>query len=142
MAALSAERNTVVLAGGALPENLSFPIKDNVKIYKGALVVLDAGYLAPGRVATTLVAVGRAEQTVDNTIVGHAAGLFQVETKQGVIKFANSTAGDLIAQADVGAVCFIVDDQTVAKTNGSASRSAAGKVVRVDSDGVFVKIGL
>ena len=50
-------------------------------------------------------------------------------------------AGDLIAQADVGADCYIVDDQTVAKTNGTNTRSVAGKIIAVDADGVWVKIG-
>jgi hypothetical protein len=34
----------------------------------------------------------------------------------------------------------VVDDQTVAKTNGSSTRSVAGIVRQVDSDGVWVEI--
>ena len=34
---------------------------------------------------------------------------------------------------------YIVDDETVAKTDGTATRSAAGKVVGLDSDGVWVE---
>ena len=37
--------------------------------------------------------------------------------------FANSASGDLITAAEVGSDCYIVDDQTVAKTNGSSTRS-------------------
>jgi hypothetical protein len=56
--------------------------------------------------------------------------------------FQNSTAGDLIAQADVGTDCYIVDDQTVAKTSGTNTRSVAGKVQEVDAAlGVRVKVG-
>ena len=44
-------------------------------------------------------------------------------------------------QADVGADCYIVDDQTVAKTNGTNTRSVAGKIIAVDADGVWVKLG-
>ena len=43
---------------------------------------------------------------------------------------------DAIAQADVGKVCFIVDDQTVAKTNGGNTRSPAGIV-----DGMACRFG-
>ena len=50
-------------------------------------------------------------------------------------------AADAIVRADVGADCYIVDDQTVAKTNGSNTRSVAGKIIAVDADGVWVKIG-
>ena len=39
---------------------------------------------------------------------------------------------------DIGKDCFIVDDQTVAKTNGANTRSRAGKVFDVDADGVWV----
>lgn len=42
----------------------------------------------------------------------------------------------------MGADCFIVDDQTVAKTNGTNTRSRAGIVAAVDADGVWVQIGL
>ena len=73
--------------------------------------------------------------------VGGANGAISVQVKRGTFKYGNSSAGDLIAQADVGADCYIVDDQTVAKTNGSSTRSVAGKIIAVDADGVWVKIG-
>jgi hypothetical protein len=62
------------------------------------------------------VGVGRAETTVDNT--AGAAGALSLEYQRGLFLFANSTAADLITIADVGKACFIVDDQTVAKTDG------------------------
>ena len=37
---------------------------------------------------------------------------------------------------------YIVDDQTVAKTNGSSTRSAAGTIVDVDAQGVWVRVGI
>ena len=40
------------------------------------------------------------------------------------------------------AVCYIVDDQTVAKTDGSSARSKAGTIVNVDDQGVWVRIGV
>lgn len=136
MAALTAPRNTSE-RGGAV---LGFPVKANAKIFVGALVVLSAGFAAPGSVATTLIAAGRAEETADNT--GGADGAITVQVRRGTFKFGNSASTDLIAQADVGADCYIVDDQTVAKTNGSNTRSRAGKIVAVESDGVWVQIGL
>lgn len=136
MAALSAERNTKERAG----EVLELPVKASTKCYQGGLAVIDAGYAAPGRTATGLIAVGRFEQTFDNS--AGAAGAIKARVKQGSFKFANSSAGDLIAQANVGADCYIVDDQTVALTNGTSTRSRAGKIVAVDSDGVWVQLGL
>lgn len=136
MAALSAERNTKERAG----EVLELPVKASTKCYQGGLAVIDAGYAAPGRTGTGLIAVGRYEQTFDNS--AGAAGAIKARVKQGMFKFANSSAGDLIAQASVGADCYIVDDQTVALTNGTSTRSRAGKIVAVDSDGVWVQLGL
>lgn len=142
MAALSAERKASVQMGSrSVPEVLSIKIADNVKIYKGALVMLSGGYATPGATATGKQAIGRAEETVDNTIVGHSAGLFRVKVKPGVFKWNNSSAGDLIADTEVGTVCYIVDDNTVAKTNGTSTRSAAGIVIQVDADGVWVLSG-
>lgn len=136
MTALAAERNTKERAG----DIAEHPVKAATRIYQGSLVVLDAGYAAPGRTATTLIAVGRCEETADNTT--GAAGAIKARVKRGTFLFANSSAGDLIAQADVGADCYIVDDQTVAKTNGTSTRSRAGKVVAVDTSGVWVQLGL
>jgi len=47
----------------------------------------------------------------------------------------------MIAAAEIGTYCYIVDDQTVAKTDGTATRSSAGKVFDVDAQGVWVEIG-
>ena len=76
--------------------------------------------------------MGRAEKTVDNT---SAAGAASIEYRTGLFLFANSAAGDLITLADVGKVCFIVDDQTVAKTDGTATRSRAGIVDGIEANG-------
>jgi hypothetical protein len=61
------------------------------------------------------------------------------ELTVGVFKFLNHGA-DLVTAASVGADCFVVDDQTVALTNGAATRYVCGKVQSVDADGVRVFI--
>jgi hypothetical protein len=109
------------------------------KIFEGALVCLNAtGFATPGAVATTLIADGIALSTVDNT--AGADGDLTVETRKGTFRFANSAAGDAITQADIGKTAYVVDDQTVAKTNGTNTRSAAGTIMDVDAVGVWVKI--
>jgi hypothetical protein len=108
------------------------------KIYAGSLVARDAsGYATPGATATTILGMGRAEALVDNS--SGSDGDLSVDVRKGVFKFANSAGGDEITIADIGSNCYIVDDQTVAKTDGTSTRSVAGKVVDVDSDGVWVK---
>lgn len=113
------------------------PVAAAKKIYAGALVALDAsGDATPGATATTLKGFGRAEEFADNS--AGAAGDIKVRVKRGVFLFANSSAGDQITRADIGGNCYIVDDQTVAKTNGANTRSVAGRIDDVDASGVWV----
>lgn len=118
-------------------EIISIPVAAGAVIYAGALIVTNAaGFAAPGSVATTLTYAGRADQAIDNT--GGANGDKTVTVRRGVaFKFLNSGA-DPVTQASQGKVCYVVDDQTVAATNGAATRSAAGVVIGLDSDGVWV----
>ena len=120
-------------------KQFSFPVKTAVKLYAGGIVVIDAtGYATKGAVATTLKCVGVAEEQVDNS--AGADGALNVPVRRGLFKFKNSSAGDLIARTDIGADCYIVDDETVAKTNGTSTRSVAGKIRDVDAGGVWVEI--
>lgn len=131
MAALTSERDTKA-RGKLTPDNL--PVEASTTIYAGALVCVNAaGYAVPGSTSTTLKAVGRAEETVDNS--AGAQGAKTVELTIGKFKYANSSAGDLIAVAERYDDCYIVDDQTVAKTDGTSTRSVAGKIADIDADG-------
>jgi hypothetical protein len=132
MAALTAVRNTIQQADRVHPDLIYVPVKAATKIWQGSLVVSDAGFAAPGRVATTLLALGRAEITVDNT--AGAAGALFVTVRRGAFKWLNAGA-DPVAQADFFTTVFIVDDQSIGKTNGGATRSAAGKFLGLDTDG-------
>lgn len=135
MAALTADRNTPIRAN----EDFSFPVAAATKIFAGSLVALNSSGLAvPGATATTLKAAGRAEALADNS--AGAASAINVKVRRGCFRFANSGGGDAIALADIRANCYIVDDQTVAKTDGTGTRSVAGVIRDVDADGVWVEI--
>lgn len=135
MAALTQDRSTPLRNS----EQFSFPVAAATKLYAGSLVCLNSsGYLTKGAAATTLKCVGIAEASADNS-AGANGALFG-KVRRGTFRFANSASADLIALADVGSDCYIVDDQTVAKTNGSSTRSVAGKIRDVDADGVWVEI--
>ncbi len=71
--------------------------------------------------------IGRCEAFVDNS--GGADDAVTVKARRGTFRWANSAAGDAITAADIGSDCYIVDDQTVAKTNGTNTRSVAGKIM-------------
>lgn len=130
---LSAARNTAERSG----DGLSLKAAASKVYYAGSLVARDAnGRATPGAAATTLRGAGRCEAFVDN---GSGADDAQdVPIRKGIFRWANSTSTDAIATADIGADCYIVDDQTVAKTNGSSTRSVAGKIYDVDAIGVWV----
>lgn len=134
MTALTAARSTPQMMG----LRWAYPLAAATTVMQGSLVALDAGYLVPGHEATGLVAVGRAEEGATSADAGDAA----VTVRPGVFRWENSAAGDLITQAEVGTDCYIVDDQTVAKTSSGGDRSVAGRVVAVDDSGVWVATGV
>jgi hypothetical protein len=137
MVALTAARNTFRFEPDTVQR---LPMAAAMLIYQGALVALNAtGFASKGVTATTLKQFGRAEATVDNS--AGAAGAKDIDVRPGIFRWANSAATDLITTNEIGTDCFIVDDQTVAKTNGTSTRSRAGKVVGVDASGVLVQMG-
>lgn len=134
MTALAADRDTKERSS----RKISLPVAASVICFAGGLAARDAnGRATPGATGTTLKGVGRFAEQVTN---GAVAGAVNVEIEKGIFRFTNSTATDAITTADIGNDCYMVDDQTVAKTNGSSTRSVAGKVFDVDSQGVWVDL--
>jgi hypothetical protein len=134
MVALTAPRNTPA----AIPEVRSIPLPADGKVWQGGMVqVTAAGYAAPATATAANVTIGRADETVDNA--GGANGDKKVKVRRGVFRFANSAAGDLIARSEIGKACYVVDDQTVAKTDNAGARPKAGTVYDVDAQGVWVE---
>jgi hypothetical protein len=135
--ALSAARATPKRAG----TNISLPMAAATVVFGGGLVsVLTAnGNACPAGTASSTRALGVAKATVDNS--DGAGGALRVELDTGVFRFKNSSAGDLIARADIGQPCYIVDDETVAKTDNGGAREIAGAIVDVDDQGVWVNVG-
>lgn len=108
------------------------------RIYAGTIVVANAaGYAVPGSTATGLAYLGRAEEAVDNS-AGVDGGQVVTVRRGQAFKFANSGT-DAVTQASFGRLAYIVDDQTVAATSGTNTRSAAGIVVGIDADGVWIQ---
>jgi len=110
------------------------PVAANVKCLKGALAVYDTnagtdkGHARPAITDTNLVIAGRFAETVDNT--GGAAGdkkvLISFMREFTVFYLENDTGGTPVTAADVGSVCFLLDDTTV--TADATGRSIAGEV--------------
>lgn len=135
MAALSAARLTKLRAStGALSVDIALKMKASTTIHKGALVVVDGttGLAEPASAAAAKFVAGIAQETVTSP----AAGPTFIKVRRGTAKLANK-AGDLVTDALVLRDCTIEDDQTVRATATGSSR--AGKVIAIESDGVWVE---
>jgi len=129
-AAATAARNTEERPG----DFVYLPLAAATTIYQGTLVARDAsGNLVPASDTAALRVVGRAEETVDNS--AGDAGDLSANVGLGTFKFDNS-AGDAITAAMICKMAEVEDDQTVA--SDSTNHVSAGRIVAVDSDGVWV----
>ncbi|MCL7931635.1 hypothetical protein [Halomonas llamarensis] len=133
----------------ALTQNRNTPHRQNTSrnlalaagavVYAGGMVAMAAnGFVNAASTATGLTAVGVATHYQDNTTGDN--GDQHVDVQRGFFGFANSAGADEVTRADIGQVCYMVDDETVAKTSGTDTRSPAGIVDDVDGNGVWVNI--
>jgi hypothetical protein len=140
MTAIS-QRSRLTEFAGVVPSRGSYPIAANVWIKKGGQIGLNsAGECMPaGLAAAGLVQIlGKSSAEYDNrtgSALGGLAGATDVEAEFGVFDWENSAGGDEITAAHIGRVVYAEDDQTVALTDGSATRIAAGIVTEV-RDGI------
>lgn len=124
-----------------IPPQVQYDALANAVAFAGSLIVKNAtGFATKGTTALNLIALGRCEKAVDNT--GGANGAKKIMVRRGVFPFTNSGGGDAIANTEIGADCFIVDDDVVAKTDGGGTRSRAGKIEFVRDGKVFVRVGV
>ena len=131
MAALTTDR----LTPGATAKRLA-PRGRVDRLFAGSLVCLNATGYATGRDQHHAQGGGGCRRAADNS------GRQRRDQRRGRARhlaFRQSSGGDLIALADVGSVCYVVDDQTVAKTHNGNTRSVAGTVRDVDAAGVWVE---
>lgn len=136
MSALTAPKNTPMFQ--PLSTLAGYPVAANAVIWPGALVVLNSSkYATQGVANTTSLAAGcyRGSSKIDNT--GGADGALTITVEEGIFAFVN---GNSLTQADVGSLAYILDDQSV--TNSAGGHSVAGVIYQVDSDGVWVDVGL
>lgn len=148
MAALAENKETI--RSGVNVDQYVYGVAASATIYVGALVILASGYARPGRLgqgadntakaadAATYQAVGVCAREVRGTAVD---GESQVLVHSGEFIFENASAGDAVTIAEIGKDVYILDDQTVAKTNPNNVRARAGKCVNVDASGVYVRVG-
>lgn len=134
MVAMTQDRNTARRERGLL----QVLVAASAMIFAGSIVCVNAdGFAVEGDTDPDLIYMGRAEHAVDNT--GGADGDVSVLVHtDGAFQFENN-ATDPVTQASIGMLCWVVDNQTVAATSGTGTRSACGRVVGIDSEGVWVE---
>lgn len=151
MSALANARNTSELADRS--KELVIPVEAATIIYAGSLVAINRnGRAVPAQVygsspVDLLKVVGRCEG-VHNGIPGASAtnvsggscppaidsalgtaGAISVRVRRGVF-FYDINASSIV-QANVGDLCFAVDDHTVDLSDNSAARPCAGRIMAV-----------
>lgn len=135
MVATTQNRNTPSVSG----HRRGYPVAAGALCLAGTIAVIEAAGLAKGgATAPGLIAVGIFEHQVDNR--SRADGEQIAQVLRGFARLDNSADADLVTVADVGQRCYIVDNQTVAKTDGAGTRSIAGIVDNVDEVGVWVLV--
>ncbi|WP_312929109.1 hypothetical protein [Stutzerimonas nitrititolerans] len=136
MVATTQNRNTPSVAG----HRRGHPVAAGEICRAGTIAVVEAGtgFVKEGTTALDLIAVGIFEHLVDNRVGND--GEQTVQVLRGFARLENSVDADEITAADAFKRCYIVDNQTVAKTDGGGTRSVAGIVDAVDDAGVWVLI--
>ena len=128
--ALSSDTTLTRRAG----EDFSYAQKAATKIYRGAMVALDAnGYAVPAKTATGLTAVGLAQAGSDNS--AGADGAMTVLVSRGCFYIKASD----ITRAHIGDQAYFVDDARVSSSSSSNSRSEAGRIVDVGDGGAWIE---
>lgn len=124
MTALTLER----FAGTERWKHQLFTLKSGTKAFKGAELVLDAGFVQPATSTSGGRVIGRALQTVDATSV---AKPINVDLQEEIeITWLENSGTNAIVSTDVGSYCFHEDDQTVGiRSTGSL----AGRIWAVSS---------
>lgn len=118
-------------------ERLALPVAAATLLLLGTIACIDAnGRLVPGANTDGLKIGGLVLAEADNSTGG--AGAIRGNVERGIYRFENSATSPLAA-ADVGTICFVEDNDTVAKT--TTHRVKAGLVLEVDASGVWVDMG-
>lgn len=135
MTALNKERATRIVRAS----NLELAATASTTYYQGAMVGFDVstGLVDLPGASTDFVPIGLVAET---KTLGASGGTILVTLFRELVAvwMANSADTDEIDAA--GGLAYAVDDQTVAKTDGSGTRSVVGRVWRVDPNkGVLVE---
>lgn len=128
---LTADRNTLAKREGVYN---TVKLAADAVIYMGAMVMKVAGYAVPAADAAGGVVIGRADDFGDNT--GGDDGDVSIRVREGVFLWDNDATVPL-TEADMDAICYVLDDHTVSKDDG-VNAVKAGRAIQLDEGGTKV----
>lgn len=108
---------------------LVLPVKGGATIRQGALVMVNRGYAEEAGPGAGKVALGVAEETVENP---GADGEAKVRVRRGVFRFQVDPA-DPVGPTELGQEVYATGPTTIAKTG--TDRSPAGRLLGLNPDG-------
>ena len=133
----SADRVAPIIEGRG--KTWADPVAATQTLYVGALAMLNtSGDLVRAAATAALIMRG----VVTKQSLSAPAGTIVETAHNLLVRLKNSASTDEITRAEIGDNCYVVDDQTVAKTSDSSARPVAGKIVQIDaaSGEVWVEI--
>jgi hypothetical protein len=131
------------LGAEGVHEAIVAPLGSAVTVYAGSIALSRAGYLANSAIPqSTDVVLGLIGEPAGGTYVKTGPGIVGngsqgangvwVEILTGSFILASGTGADALAETDVGASVYVIDEQTVGKTSGTATRPVAGILLPID----------
>lgn len=139
--ASTASRSTVPFDSKPVPLHYASAfalVKSAANCRQGGMAALSSGYYQPAAAATLSQRVmGIFQDNFDNSLGANGAALSDgsvgAKVRSGVFFMACGTGVDAVAQANVGSVVYVIDDQTVGLTDAGGTRSPAGICVAFDT---------
>lgn len=130
MAALTKKRMARVKKASMM----DLPVGAAVKIFQGAYVVFDGGYIVPASTDTSLTPVGRADADADNSLGLAGAMTVRVDfmKEKTFFPFIASAA---FVQTDMGTHAYLSSDQNV--TPVATGATAAGIAYKHETAGAI-----
>jgi hypothetical protein len=134
---------------GNASQPVNIPVTASAQLYRGAIAATRSGYAVEmtSPQSTDIVwglyeggGPGSAEAG-PGVLGGTTNGAVTVEVATGSFFLSNGTGSDKLAQSDLGATVYVINETTVGKTNGSGTRPAAG-ILECFSDPLNVLAGL
>ena len=123
-----------------ISSDATFTLASGQVVWRGALIAikLGTGQVVEATGASDELVIGTAMADVDASV---ATKRIAVRIERGEIHCLYLANGSSIAATDLGATCYVADDQTVSLTPSSAGASVAGRIWGVETvRGVLVEL--